>query len=312
MGLASLSIVQYGNKSFRVTAPTLDKDSYLAELRQIIEREQVSLVVPVSEEILFVSELQGQLPESVRIVCVAQEKLLSLHDKYRFMRLAQAHQLPVPQSALASDRRACAELMKKPFVIKPRFSCSGAGVRFGSGSGSGQGLVLVLVLVLEQGQRQRQRQRQIRSWSWSWSWSRVVVIRPARSVMSDTYIVQERLHGAACCSFSIVDSGTVLSSVCYHSLLESGSVSVCFEQMRVPDDIALFIKSVVAATAHSGMIAFDFIQDDAGVWRAIECNPRATSGLYFLDHQSVLAELIESNAGYCIYVYRLRLRLHLH
>jgi len=90
--------------------------------------------------------------------------------------------------------------------------------------------------------------------------------------MTDEYIVQERLPGAACCSFSIVSNGVVQSSVCYRSLLESGSVSVCFEKMCVPDDIAFFRH-------------------------AIECNPRATSGLHFLDHEDVLSELIGAASG---------------
>jgi len=283
------------DKSFKLTAPSVDKKAYLNELLRIIEQEKVSLVLPVSEEILYVSELKEQLPASVSIVCVAQKQLLMLHDKYQFMKLAKAHQLSVPKTVLAGgilagevlegevlewevsdgevldgevldgevlagDRCACMEMMKKPFVIKPRFSCSGAGVYFGTPAGEGAVAGSGGVDSLDQG------------------------------LMTDEYIVQERLRGAACCSFSIVSNGVVQSSVCYRSLLESGSVSVCFEKMRVPDDIAFFIESIVSAVDHSGMIAFDFISDDDGIWHAIECNPRATSGLHFLDHEDVLSE----------------------
>ena len=270
------------DKSFKVTAPSVDKKAYLNELLRIIEQEKVSLVLPVSEEILYVSELKGQLPATVSIVCGAQKQLLMLHDKYQFMKLAKAHQLPVPKTVLAGgilavevlagevsegDRYACMEMMKKPFVIKPRFSCSGAGVFFGTPAGEEAVTGSGGVDSVDQG------------------------------LMTDGYIVQERLPGAACCSFSIVSNGVVQSSVCYRSLLESGSVSVCFEKMCVPDDIAFFIESIVSAVDHSGMIAFDFISDDDGIWRAIECNPRATSGLHFLDHEDVLSELIGAASG---------------
>ncbi|MFK7993877.1 MAG: ATP-grasp domain-containing protein [Granulosicoccus sp.] len=239
------------HRSFKVTAPAVNEQLYLDELQVIIEREQVSLVLPVSEEILYVSALKHRLPPSVELLCMDQRTLALLQDKYCFARFADKLGLPVPATVLADNESACRQLTTLPFVVKPRQSCAGAGVRFGTAGGA-----------LE------------------------------NSELSDTHVVQQQLSGIACCSFTLATTGQTLTSVCYGSLLEAGSVAVCFEQMAVPESISEFINRIVQATEYSGMIAFDFIQDDTGVWRAIECNPRSTSGIHFIEHDDLLKGLI--------------------
>ena len=66
--------------SFRVTAPNTDQAAYLRELREIISREEVQLVLPVSEEALHVAALRETLPPGVRLLCPPYETLAGLHD----------------------------------------------------------------------------------------------------------------------------------------------------------------------------------------------------------------------------------------
>ncbi|MCA3040585.1 MAG: hypothetical protein ING37_08285, partial [Rhodocyclaceae bacterium] len=54
-------------KTFQLTAPNTNREKYLSELTDIIQREKVRLVVPVSEEILHVSFLRDRLPDSVTL-----------------------------------------------------------------------------------------------------------------------------------------------------------------------------------------------------------------------------------------------------
>ena len=237
-------------KSFKVTAPVIDSAAYLSQLADIVCTENVSLVLPVSEEVLFVSALREQVGSSVTVACMDQNVMLSLHDKYLFNQMARAMNLPVPATALASARDALQPLLANSYVLKPRLSCAGAGVSINAAGAA---------------------------------------FRPPED--SDAFIVQSALTGPECCTFSIAHEGKILVSVCYRSLLDAGSVSVCFEQMPLPDEVALFIDSVVAGTAYSGMISFDFMRDANGIWQAIECNPRATSGLHFLSPQAVIDSL---------------------
>ena len=70
--------------SYRVTAPNVDLDSYLRELLDIISREEIDLVVPISEEAVYVSLLHGRLPSDVRLACPSFEQMDLLNDKLSF------------------------------------------------------------------------------------------------------------------------------------------------------------------------------------------------------------------------------------
>ncbi|MFK7892815.1 MAG: ATP-grasp domain-containing protein [Granulosicoccus sp.] len=244
------------DKCFRVTAPTVDKAAYQAELLAIVAAENVTLLVPVSEEILFVAGCESSLPDTTSLVSMDQETLLLLHDKWRFAMWAAKHGLPVPPTVLADDDEAVAALLVSEHVVKPRLSCSGVGVRFGH---EGQALLA--------------------------------------SECTDGKIVQERLRGSSCSTFSIVVQGRVLVSVAYRGLLQSGSVSVCFERINMPETIDRYIGKAAALLNFSGMLSFDFLQTETGQWQAIECNPRATSGIHFIHREPLLSCLQVVAAG---------------
>ena len=243
------------HKSFQVEAPSQNSQRYHAQLLDIIHREAVSLVLPVSEESLYVAQLQGQVPDDVRVLCADQSSLLRLHDKYEFARFAQSLELPVPATTLANESLAVAQLLQDPFVIKPRLSCAGVGVRLADGGGE----------LLDDEKDAR-------------------------------YIVQRKLNGALRSTFSIASTGKTCLNVCYQSRVESGSVSVCFEQIDMPEEIANYIDVIVAATQYNGMISFDFMQDETGQWQAIECNPRASSGMHFLSPDQLQKALIDGQS----------------
>ena len=94
------------------------------------------------------------------------------------------------------------------------------------------------------------------------------------------WAVQRRLDGEHVSSFAIARDGEVLALVAYRGLVNFGSVAVCFERIEHAA-VERWTRAFVEGTAHTGFIAFDFIDAD-GEPRAIECNPRATSGVHFL------------------------------
>lgn len=242
--------------SLRVSAchitcsPVAHPQLYQEQLLQIVTRESVDLIVPVSEESLHVSALRDRLPSGVRIACAQQNTLLRLHDKWQFIRWAREHSLSVPETVLASSNAVQQLIAKADYIVKPRLSCSGMGVVAGTAN-----------------------------------------TLPCQSLRTDNHIVQLRLAAVACSSFAIAADGQCLAIVTYRARLESGSVAVCFESMQTPADIDRFNHEVIARSNYSGMISFDFMQGNAGHWQAIECNPRATSGLHFLPSRSLVAGL---------------------
>jgi hypothetical protein len=113
-------------------------------------------------------------------------------------------------------------------------------------------------------------------------------------------IVQRRIHGEVVSSFSIAHAGAVRTTVVYRGAVMSGTVAVCFEQLPAQPAIQAWVARCVAATRYSGFISFDFVVDDRGVPHAIECNPRATSGLHFVEPEDLAAAVLDPAKGHAI------------
>ena len=115
-------------REFKVPPPSAGKAAYLAALAQIVAREGVDLVVPVSEETMHVAHLAEMLPEGVRLFTMPPSQVLALHDKASFVRKAAAMGLAVPQSAPLGSAEAEVLARGGPVVVKPVYSCSGNGL----------------------------------------------------------------------------------------------------------------------------------------------------------------------------------------
>lgn len=127
--------------------------------------------------------------------------------------------------------------------------------------------------------------------------------RDVRYVVADSslqvdpgYIVQEKLGGSQLSTFAIARAGRVLASVVYRARVVSGSVAVCFERVEGEADVEDWVATFIDRSGHTGFIAFDFIRDADGVPKAIECNPRATSGIHFMNTDA-LASLVSMSAA---------------
>ncbi len=108
-------------------------------------------------------------------------------------------------------------------------------------------------------------------------------------------LVQARLPGRARNSVSLVHEGRVIATVAYEGTVMSHTVSVAFRRIEAPD-LDEWIAVLARETGYTGFLAFDFIDDAAGVPHAIECNPRANSGVHYFDPEG-LARAILDPAG---------------
>lgn len=237
--------------SRRVRSPRLGRSAYLEDLLAVIADENVSLVVPVSEESIHVAALRDRLPPQVSLFSSGQEELLKLHDKLEFNRQARALGLDVPKTWVSPDALE-AEPEDLTVVVKRRWSCSGTGLRFATAGSLGH--------------------------------------------VTGDELVQERVDGDERSYFAIARNGDVLSEATYRARVRSGSVAVCFERVADAEAVEAWARTFVRASGHSGFIGFDFMIGEGGKPFAIECNPRATSGLHFLDAK-VAAKLIAGAGG---------------
>jgi SAM-dependent methyltransferase len=238
---------------YRVTAPNTDRDGYRRELLAIIEREQVDLLFPVSEEALHVAALADELPPHCRLFSAPLGTLLELHDKLRFARLAREHGLAVPDTELADSAAGRALCAGGASVAKPSHACSGIGLQF-----------------LAAGEQ------------------------PAEGGAG--LLVQRAVGGDHISTLSLLMGGKERARVAYRGTVFAGTVAICFERVEGHRAVDAWLDAFFAAQPGlDGFIAFDVIVDDAGTAWAIECNPRVTSGIHFLDTQSLGTALISDD-----------------
>ncbi len=115
--------------SHKLTAPAVSKQRYMQELADVVAREGVDLVVPISEETMHVAHLSG-----ARLFTMPPDEVLRVYHKRGFIEVAQSLGLAVPESFALGSAEADALAAQADFITKPVHSCSGLGVRyFGAG-----------------------------------------------------------------------------------------------------------------------------------------------------------------------------------
>ena len=239
------------DQCLRVPAPQANPVAFRDAISRIIRDARVDIVVPVSEETPYVAALQRSDFPGTRFFCASASDVVKLHDKLEFNETAASMGLPVPRS-WAGDRAAEAAASGSRLVAKPRFACSGRGVRYYS---AGQ---------VPQTDR--------------------------------TDIIQEQLDGTLSSTCGLARDGRILANAIYRARVLSGSVAVAFERLESAPDIDSWVEEFVRKSGHTGFVSFDFIVDASGVPRAIECNPRATSGVHFFAGGAV-AKLVSETDG---------------
>jgi hypothetical protein len=106
-------------------------------------------------------------------------------------------------------------------------------------------------------------------------------------------IVQSFVDGRHLSSFSIAEQGRLLGTVVYQGTVFSGTVAICFQRVEQPPGMLEQIERLVHRMQFSGFIAFDFIVDaDQRPW-VIECNPRLTSGVHFVEHEDLALAVLD-------------------
>jgi len=295
-------------RSFRVPPPNGEPGAFAAALAEIIVAEQVDVLIPTCEEIFFVALGLDRLAPLCRVWASPIGQLQELHDKWRFARLAERLGLAVPETrlvasgedwlALAGAGRvgeagelaeagesqgsmenrkpgvadAAEEWLGGRLVLKPAYS------RFAS-------QVLFLGAADDAGERLRT----------------LMDKQPVLSAATP-WVAQRMVEGRHLCTYSIAYEGVLIAHAAYPCLYRVGvGATVHYEPMRHEGALA-WVRRFVAGTGFTGQIAFDFIEaqgngGEAGVLYALECNPRATSGIHLFEGKDGSGQMAAAASG---------------
>lgn len=234
----------------RHASPVTDPVGFERDVRALLERYQPVAWLPTCEEIFHLARLPLPALQAV-LRAPGFDTLIGAHRKDTFAEQALAlRQGPDHTQRLESlaDRDACRPEARR-LVFKPVFS------RFAS-----QVLVRPTMDQLDR-------------------------LNPS---LQAPWVAQRYLGGEEICAYALAEKGQVLGCVLYRGKHQAGQgASIYFEPTQDPR-IDAFVKRYVERHQWTGQVAFDFRRDEHGTPLAIECNPRATSGLHLWEPNAAL------------------------
>ena len=181
----------------------------------------------------------------------ALERLLPLHSKANFIDLARSYYLPVPETTIITQRSEVEQYIGQSVVLKAEFS------RFATET----------VIKPE-----------------AYEDIKIVDVSKERH-----WIAQQFIEGRQICTYSIVHQGAIHAHVAYATDITAGQgATIAFKPIEHPASEE-WVEKFVGCYGFTGQIAFDFIETPFGEVFAIECNPRAISGVHLFDEKIVSA-----------------------
>ena len=238
-------------RTHHIPPPNDGLREFSAALQRIARREGIDLLVPTCEEVFHVSRCRDALAEVCGVFTAPIATLRRLHSKWEFQQVVAALGWPTPATRLVTTRDALVTeaTSGRDVVLKPVFS------RFATST------------ILRP-----RRAADVAS----------AVISPERPWVSQDYV-----EGRHLCTWSVAHDGHLTAHAAYGVEFKAGQgATIVFERLDHPAACA-WVRDFVAAERFTGQIAFDFIDGDA--LYAIECNPRATSGIHLFGDDPHLA-----------------------
>lgn len=245
---------------FQLPAPATDVDGFTAALARIVDAQGVDLVIPAAESVFHVARGRHALPAHCTSFVADLEILRTAHDKWLFNQHARSLGLSAPDTTLLTSTDDALKAFDggEELVLKPAYS------RFAAHT-----------LI------RPTRRRQVSSLPISGT-------RP--------WVAQAFVEGRAVNTYGVAHRGRVTAHSAYtvHFALGQGA-AIAAESIDHPA-ARRWVDRYVDATGFTGQIAFDFIERRDGSISAIECNPRATSGVHFFEPSDNLCGAILNRA----------------
>ena len=231
-------------KSFQTPIAREHPEKYINSLITIIEKEKIDLLIPIYEEIMYISQGLDRLKEKCKVLCSSFDVLHSLHNKHEFIEKLKKFDMDYPKTFLIKNKKDLKNKnIKIPSIAKQIYSRASLSVKIIKNKKD---------------------------------------LNKISIDKKNPTILQEFIAGENICSYSLCNNGRVLASVVYPvEFTVDGSSCISFRSIDCLS-VERWIKEFVKKENFSGHIAFDFIQRDDGKLFAIECNPRTTLGIHLL------------------------------
>lgn len=233
-------------KSFVIPSPRFDSKLFIESLIKIITEEKIDLFIPIYEEILHISKEKDKFPKFCQIFCHSFNELHELHNKWLFYSKLKSLGFDTPKTSLITSQNDLEKTnFSVPFALKACYSRGSINIK------------------------------------------KVYPNKPLPKISIEAHnpwIAQEWLEGDKFCTYSICYNGLIKAHSTYPvKFAIDGNSCLTFEVVE-HEAILKWIEKFVSAINFTGQIGFDFIELPNKKLYAIECNPRATSGLHLFEN----------------------------
>ena len=241
----------------QVRPPRQEFENYKKDVIDFVNENKIDVIVPVYEEVFWISKLKPDLPSHVFCFCDDFDQMNTLHNKSSFINLCESFNIQVPNTTEVSSL----EEVQKSWdnsdrILKPVYSRFASNVFFSKDTSF----------------------KDLNSANIDISSSR-------------PWVYQERIKGQEYCSYTLAHQGKVSGHMIYaHDFTAGKGAGISFKSVE-SKEILEWVVNFVQKTNYTGQICFDLIVNENGIY-PLECNPRATSGLHLLSQLNEFPEMI--------------------
>lgn len=253
----------YVEESLITASPRYETARFLDDLENIVRSCGIEIVVPAFEEAFYIAKHRARFDPITHLFTSDLDTLIRLHDKARFLELAEGMGLYVPRSIVAETTEELDAATREigEFMAKPVYSRGGLDLYTNTGPLAGE-----------------------------------LRLEDCAPSPEKPWLVQEFLHGKDLCSLSVCHHGRIAAHATYvHPKTIDGAGGIVFESVEVPETLAI-AQQIVEATRYHGQMSLDFMKTDDG-FALIECNPRPTAGVTVMPDELFARALMDGVTG---------------
>lgn len=239
----------------RFPAPASDPGGFTAWVRETCVEERVDLIFPTCEEVFHLAAALRGTPLEGCLYAPHFDLLLEAHSKVDFPHMLDRIGLAAPRTERITSQGDVDNLRKegRDIVLKPEFS------RFATHA----------LVRPEPGD--------------------LASVRPA---METPWALQEALEGPEVCLYGIAAEGALKGIAAYRPKYRAGRGAGTYFEPYASTDLMRYASAFASRTGWTGQFAMDVILTGGRGPVAIECNPRATSGIHFFGDGGRFAEAV--------------------
>jgi predicted ATP-grasp superfamily ATP-dependent carboligase len=252
LGYAISRFSRYTLTYTRLPSPKQQPKQWLEQLIQLLIREKIHTIIPNCEEVFYLASANALIQQAhpCQLFTSSISLLTQLHHKGDFAQLTQDWPVSAPETVLLTDQNQFDAFKQQKFSTNKQWVFKPAYSRFATHT-------LICPTTIEYNQIQATPQQ--------------------------PWVAQQYIQGKEYCSYSIIRHGQLVAHSCYQPKYRVGQGAGIYFDPVQKIKIRHFIEYFAKQTQYHGQVGFDFIEDSAGKIYVLECNPRATSGIHFLE-----------------------------